>query len=237
MDEQSEATMKHLLPELARVIAPLSPNDALLVRLEDRWDVFVDGRGLRTMTVDFAQSEDGGGLGALRASFGERIGKAFRHLEFEAKEGRDVYERDRTVVRVWRATTRLPQGFELDTVRVDAKVAAPGSCPFAFSEVYRKLRGRIAEGAGGSAVREHVMDLEDLARIAVVTEREELSGLDLAELGGLTSAGFQRLASGGLALRQMSPEVELRATVSKTASGVAFETVMIRSGDQAAGAS
>lgn len=229
MDDQSEATMKHLLPELAAVVGKVVPDEALLVRLEDRWDTFVDGRALRTMTADFAPSEDGSNLGALRAHFGEQIGRAFRHVEFEAATSRDVFERDRTVVRVWRAVTRLPQGYELDTIRLDVKVAAPGACPFAFSDVFKKAREKIGEGGTSAALREHAMDIDELARIAVVTEREEIAGLDLAGLRGLSSAGFKALSDGSLSLRQVGDGIELRSKASATTNGVAFETVMIRS--------
>jgi hypothetical protein len=237
MDEQSEATMKHLLPELAAAVAKVVPSDALLVRLEDRWETFVDGRALRTMTADFAPSEDGSTVGALRAHFGTQIGQAYRHLEFEAAESRDVFERDRTVVRVWRAVTRLPQGYEVDTVRLDAKVAAPEACPLAFSEVYKKLRERIGEGPTLMALREHAMDLDELARIAVVTEREEIGGVDVGKLGDLTGAGLRALADGTRALRQVGAGFELRAKLAAAPRGAAFEMMMIRSGDQATGAS
>ena len=237
MDAQSKATMTHLLPELASILAAVTPDDALLVRLEDRWDTFVDGRALRTMTADFAPSEDSGGLASLRAQFGERIGGSFRHVEFEPADSRDVFERDRAAVRIWRVVTRLAQGYELDAIRVDVKRTAPGACPLVFSEPHRVLRARIGDGAAMFALREHAMDLEALARIAAVTEREGIEGLEVPPLEDVRGAGFRSLSNGDLAVRQASEDVELRATISKIPGGIAFKTAMIRSGDQAPGAS
>jgi hypothetical protein len=228
MDDQSEATLKKLLPELGEILSPVAPDDALVLRLEDRWDTFAEGRSARTMTADFCPSDEGGELGHLRGYFGDALGEAFRHLQFDDTLSRDVYKRDDTVVRIWRATTTHPLGYEFDSVRVDVKVAVT-ACPLVFSEAFERYRARATGGAPSGGLREHAMSLDDFALIAVVTERLVVVGAAIDD-AALTADGFSVLSNGDLMKRQVGSDLELRVRYARAAGAVTIETTMMRGG-------
>ena len=226
MDAQSEATLNQLLPELKEILSPVAPDDALVIRVEDRWETFAEGRSARTMTADFCPSDEGAELGHLRGYFGDALAEAYRHLQFEDALSRDVYERDGTVVRIWRAATTHPLGYELDTVRVDAK-RSTGRCPLSFSDVFERYRARVAGGELAQAVREHAMSFDDTAVIAVVTERATLEA-GAFDAAALEAAGFSVMSNGDLVQRQVGDGLELRVRYRSEPGGVVLETMMIR---------
>lgn len=228
MDEQSKATLEHLLPDLAALIEPLVPNEALLLRLEDRWDTFSDGGGLRTMTADFAPDENGPSLKTLRHAVSDRMAAGAKHLEFEEEFTRDVYQRGRTVLRVSIATTQHAQGYSFETLRVDAKISAPSTCPFSFSPVFDRFRKPLGDAGCSSAFREHAMNLEAPEKIAVVTERVTLEGVESSRIEALASQGFKAQGGGAFRLEQGTGEVGIRVDVAPDAKGISLTCLMAK---------
>ncbi len=226
MDAQSEATLQHLLPDLAKLIAAYVPDDALLFRLEDRWDTFSDGSALRTMTADFAPEEDAASLKSLRGVVSDRMARELKHIDFDEPQRRDVYQKDRTVMRVGLASTLHPQGYEIDTVRVDAKIGGSPECPFSFSAPFERFRTGLGDGRITEARREHAMNLEDLAQIAVATERARIAGVTPQKLELLTAAGFTRADDGVLQMAQATSKVDLSVRVEPAPDGATLICAM-----------
>ncbi|NUO51735.1 MAG: hypothetical protein HOV80_23025 [Polyangiaceae bacterium] len=232
MDPQSKATLEHHIPDLAALVEPLVPDEALLVRVEDRWDTFDDGGALRTMTADFGPEEDGPSIKQMRHIVSERMAASGKHLEFEDELRRDVYQQGTTVLRVWLSAALIPPEYLLDCVRVDAKIAAPGGCPFTFSKIFDRFRNQLGKATCTAAVREHTMSLVALEKIGFVSERVSLEGVDPKRLSDLTKQGFKALDGGIYLLEQATTDVGIRVEVAPAAKGISLSCLMAKNPDQ-----
>jgi hypothetical protein len=230
MEAQSKATLRHLLPDLVKLVEPLVPDEALLVRVEDRWDTFDDGGALRTMTADFGPEDDGPSLKRMRHTISDRMAASGKHLDFDDELARDVYQQGTTVLRVWLSAALIPPEYLLDTVRVDAKIASPGECPIAFSKVFERFRGSLGKATCTGATREHTMNLEALEKIGFVIERASLEGVDPERIESLTTQGFKALEDGIYVFEQATSDVGIRVEVAPTAKGISLTCTMAKSG-------
>jgi hypothetical protein len=174
MDDVSRAHVERCLPEVGSWLRAV-PDDCALVRLEDRWDEYVDGTTRRGQSADFALELGGRALGDLVTETARRLtelGAQLRSSDEDAppeEAGSLDFGWGHLNLRLGRSNVRLWDA-ECAALRVASSGFAAGGASIGMSASFVALEHDLGPGRVLDRVREWLVDVEDLE--AVSAERE-----------------------------------------------------------------
>lgn len=160
----SRAHVERLAPELSPWLEDV-PDACALVRVEDRWDRFLDGTATRRWTVDFAREEGATRAPALaRALLPLLRRRGLRHVDRDEELERDVLVQGASTVRIWPAACLLLDA-GCESLRVDlSRPWARDPMPVDVGPAFAELARLLALEDPLDVTREVVFDLDELDR-------------------------------------------------------------------------